>query len=118
MGTLQLKDRPSIKRLARKRPLSQGLDISAIVIVERGETRALAANLSTLRMVLDANCKRHDLTIVQNGGETDAARKEGIDEPFADMKGYRRQALEWAIHSDALGGGVGAGERGDPDRPQ
>jgi ubiquinone/menaquinone biosynthesis C-methylase UbiE len=77
MGSQQLKDRPSTKRLVRKRPLFQGFDISAIVIVERGETRALAANLSTLRTVLDANCKRHDLTIVQNGGETDTARKIG-----------------------------------------
>lgn len=62
---------PSIlPRSPRRKP-----DISAIVILERGESQALSANLTTLRKVLDARCGKHDLTVVQNGGDAAAVRK-------------------------------------------
>jgi len=52
--------------------LEQGLEVSTVLIVESNQTRALISNLAMLRDVLDRYCPRHELVVVQNGGDPDA----------------------------------------------
>ncbi len=74
--------------------LEHGLEVSTVLIVESDHTRALVSNLAMLRDVLDRYCPRHELIVMQNGGDAGAVIETARNYwPDAEHIRYSRQQL-------------------------
>lgn len=65
----EVSSRAPLRLTPLKPELQRELQVSAVLIVENDRDRALESNLEMLQSVLNRLCGRHELVVLQNGGD-------------------------------------------------